>query len=35
MDNRPISELDSAISVNDEDILLISQKKITNMFQER
>ena len=27
MDNRPISELDSAISVNDEDILLISQKE--------
>ena len=27
MDNRPISELDRAISVNDEDILLISQKE--------
>ena len=27
MDNRRISELDSAISVNDEDILLISQKE--------
>lgn len=27
MDNRPISELDCAISVNDEDILLISQKE--------